>query len=98
MPESTARVHTARPERYLKQLASHMGHKVPVILEGRSAEIRFDFGTGYLVATSRHLEMRATASSPDDLRAVEDVLGSHLVRFGERDGLSVSWQAPALAQ
>ncbi|MFC4122892.1 DUF2218 domain-containing protein [Nonomuraea zeae] len=34
MPLSTAHVATARPERYVKQLISHMGHRATAELTG----------------------------------------------------------------
>ncbi|MFI2340307.1 DUF2218 domain-containing protein [Nocardia gamkensis] len=43
-----------------------------------------------------HLRIEAAA---EDLPRLEDVLARHLVRFGERDRLSVTWQHdPAAAE
>lgn len=97
MSESVARVRTNRPERYLKQLASHMGHKVPVVHEGRSAEVRFDFATACLTAAREELEMRVTASTDADLRRAEEVLGSHLLRFASEGELAVVWERAGVA-
>lgn len=95
MTETTARVRTDRPERYLKQLASHMGHKVPVVLEGRSAEVRFGFATAVLTATKAHLLMQVSAATDADARRAAEVLGSHLLRFATADELTVTWEQPA---
>ena len=36
--------------------------------------------------------MRANAEDAETLDRVKDVTGRHLERFGEKDGLSVTWQ------
>ena len=98
MPEpvtATASVATASPERYAKQLASHLG---------RRCEIREEMGgirivladTGDCLLTSREgaLDLAATAVGPDELDRVTHVVGSHLERFGQRNELTVDWQRP----
>jgi hypothetical protein len=37
------------------------------------------------------LSLRVVAEEPESLERLERVIGSHLERFGRRDGLSVSW-------
>ncbi|AEF42820.1 MULTISPECIES: DUF2218 domain-containing protein [Hoyosella] len=96
MPESVAYVATDRAERYLKQLASHFGHKVPVVREGPHAEFSFDMGYGVADASRGYLVLTAQARSANDLVSVQDILARHLAEFGERDGLTVSW-SPAIA-
>lgn len=92
---STATVPTARAARYGKQLASHMGRKVPFTWDEESGAGTVTFANGRV-----HAQLRATAealvieiTSPEtDLDNFEDVLGRHLVRFGTRDGLVCSWR------
>ncbi len=88
---STAIVDTTRPERYLKQLASHLGQRIPVTQEGPRTVWAFPFGGCVGTATSESIEFRAEATTPDDLARVEDVIGRHLERFGVRDTLVVRW-------
>jgi hypothetical protein len=38
------------------------------------------------------LVMRADAEDAETLNRVKDVTGRHLERFGEKDGLVVTWQ------
>ncbi|MEV1289615.1 DUF2218 domain-containing protein [Micromonospora sp. NPDC049679] len=97
MPAATATVRTDRPARYIKQLVSHMGRKVP-------GEITAD-GTGVLTLpagarvtltpTDGALILHADATDPDLLAAVEQAVGSHLVRFATQEELTVTWQPVA---
>jgi hypothetical protein len=90
MTISTAAVRTDRPGRYAKQLVSHLSRRA----EGEwsdetgTGEIRFTSGTATLVAGEGVLDLRIDG---DDLDRWEDVVGRHLVRFGTRDELVVSW-------
>lgn len=97
MQTSQANVKTARPERYGKQLASHFSRKVEASWDEDASEgaITFpapeDAGEGTtcsLAAGEEVLHMRIDGTAD----AVERVVGTHLVRFGARDGLAVQWQ------
>ena len=88
---STAIVTTTRPERYLKQLASHLGQRISVVQEGPRTVWTFPFGECAGTATPETLELRAEATTPDDLARIEDVIGRHRERFGARDTLIVHW-------
>ena len=88
---STAIVATTRPERYLKQLASHLGQRIPVEQEGSHTVWTFPFGECAGTATPETIELRAEATTPDHLARIEDVIGRHLERFGARDTLIVRW-------
>lgn len=99
MRTSTANVTTTRPERYGKQLASHFSRKVET--EWRDADregvINFPARDGTegarctLSAGEGVLRMRIDGTSLA-VERFERVVGSHLVRFGVRDGLVVQWQ------
>lgn len=97
MIESVANVATARPERYLKQLVSHLGREVDAeqAEDGRSGALIFSSGNCVLTAETGTLRMTARAEDPERLAAVETVVARHLVRFGERDELVVEWSAAA---
>lgn len=95
---SIARVATDRPERYAKQLVSHLGRKLDV--EDTDSGSRLTFrndetgaaGVGEVVVSGEaELTLRAESDDAEMLSRIEDVLGRHLVRFGERDGLHVEW-------
>jgi hypothetical protein len=54
-----------------------------------------DVSSCLLMPGASSLEPRATASTPEGHDRVEHVVGSHLERFGQRDGLVVTWVRPA---
>jgi hypothetical protein len=90
---STSRVMTERGERYRKQLASHFGNKVEVVEEPSGTVLRWGFGgSTTLTVEADALVMRANADDAGTLDRVKDVTGRHLERFGEKDGLVVTWQ------
>jgi len=93
MVRSVAHVATPTPERYAKQLASHLGHRVPVTeAPDGSTVLTFGAGTGTLRSEPGQLVMEAQAGDAAGLAQVEDVLARHLVRFGERQELTVTWE------
>ena len=96
MPESVARVPSRAPERYLKQLVSHLGHRLGTELlpDGRGV-IRFESGECLLAAEPDALVLSASAADGAQLGHVQDVVARHLERFGARDGIQVRWSPPA---
>jgi uncharacterized protein len=64
-----------------------------VTFDERAATIRFAFGRAELRAEEATLVIEAIAATPGELERVEHVVGSHLVRFGRRDELEVTWRA-----
>lgn len=93
MPSSTAVIVTDRPDRYAKQLVSHLGRRVPVEMApgGNGHRLTFDYGLGIVTAEPHRLLLRAEAADSDGLSRVEDVLARHLERFGEEAALAVRW-------
>ena len=49
-------------------------------------------GTTTLTVEPDALVLRADADDAESLDRVKDVTGRHLERFGEKDGLVVTWQ------
>jgi hypothetical protein len=96
VPETlTARadVPTDAPARYAKQLVSHLGRRVEWTTEGpvSTATIAGGTGTGTVEVGDGVLILRARAADTVALERVQDVLGRHLERFGQRNELSVAW-------
>jgi uncharacterized protein len=90
---STSRVATDRGERYRKQLASHFGNKIAVEESPAVTVLTWGFGgTTTLTVEDGALVLVAAADDAETLDRVKDVTGRHLERFGERDGLVVTWQ------
>lgn len=88
-----ATVLTDRPERYGKQLVSHLGRKKggQWSPETRSGTINLSSGQATVTAKDGELHLRIVASAAE-LPRLEDVVGRHLVRFGQRDELTVTWE------
>lgn len=89
---SRASVATDAPARYAKQLTSHMSRRIEASWDGSSGRLPFDFGSCALTAVDGALLLEAKAPTADDLARVEEVTGSHLVRFGRRNELVVDWE------
>ncbi|GAA2820888.1 DUF2218 domain-containing protein [Saccharopolyspora taberi] len=96
MVHASADVDTDKPERYGKQLASHLGRKCAVADEDGGIRITLpaDRGSGSCLLVYRPgvLELRAEAENAEVLESVRDVIGRHLERFGQRDQLVVNWR------
>ena len=92
MPTATATVATDRPAPYMKQLCRHFGHKTEVSFDDERGRIAIGEATCELDATRPGaLVLTAVAGDPPGLERVTSVVGSHLERFGSRDGLQVAW-------
>jgi hypothetical protein len=91
---SRALVPTSSAARYGKQLAAHLGHRIPVEADPdtTSWRVRLDHADGRITATSEHLLLEAAADDGEALATLQGVLGEHLERFGRREDLVVTWQ------
>jgi hypothetical protein len=90
---SEANVATDRPGRYGKQLVAHLSRRSVGEWsedDGRGWVEFTDLGRADLQSRSGSLHLRVEGS-PGDLDRLEDVVGRHLVRFGTRDELIVTW-------
>lgn len=91
---SSAAVVTDRAPRYGKQLVSHLGRRSVGHWDEATGSGSLDMNDGAARVTLRSapdallIEIRSAAS---DAATYEDVVGRHLVRFGERDELAVAW-------
>lgn len=93
MPASIAFVTTDAAERYAKQLASHLGRRIEVEeLPDGVRRLVFAKGEAVLTPEPERLVIRADAEDAESLAVVEDVVGRHLERFGQRNQLVVTWQ------
>jgi hypothetical protein len=96
VPETlTARadVRTDVPERYAKQLVSHLGRRVEFTVDGPRSTASIAGGTGVVEVGDGVITLLAEASDTETLDRVQDVLGRHLERFGQRNELVVEWTA-----
>lgn len=98
--KSTAHVTTDRPGRYGKQLASHLGRRLQTRWDAEAEHGQITFGgeefsggiTGEvtLTATEGTLLLQLTTDRKH-IEQVEGVVGRHLVGFGKKDELAVSF-------
>lgn len=86
-----ADVVTDKPERYAKQLVSHLGRKVAFTTDGPTSTAEIGDGTARIVVGDGVLTLLAEAPDAENLDRVKDVLGRHLERFGARNELVVTW-------
>jgi hypothetical protein len=93
-----ADVPTGTPDRYAKQLLSHLGHRVDWTTDGATSTAQLAGGTGRIVVADRVLTLIAEAPDAEALASVQHVLGSHLERFAIRtEQLTVTWTSDAAA-
>jgi hypothetical protein len=93
-----ADVPTDSPERYAKQLVSHLGRKVEWTTDGPVSTAPIVGGTGTVEVGDGVLTLRAQAPDSESLAGVQDVLGRHLERFGQRNELVVTWDSPPASE
>ena len=92
---SEAKVSIERPERYAKQLASHMGHRVPFEKIGDNYEAKFGDTLGQLEPGTGFLLMRVSGSTPNDLTGPQAALEKHLRQFAKDQDLIIEWKLVA---
>jgi hypothetical protein len=91
---SVGRSTTDRASRYGSQLVKHFTAKD---LEGSWEDgrgfVKFSGGLAEFEASDDFLTLRVVSSSEEDVARLRDVVERHLIRFGSRDELSVSWDS-----
>jgi hypothetical protein len=95
MSASRAEVATDAPDRYAKQLVSHLGHRVAFTSAGGTSTAAFGEATGSVIVGEGVLTLLVHAPDEESLERVTGVLGSHLERFGQRNELAVTWTTGA---
>lgn len=96
---STAQVATGRPARYRKQLGSHLGRNLIADVQQGRTHLTFPGeqgeapkGSCALVEEDGILRLEAEGVDEAMIERVEHVVGGHLERFGEAEGLTVVWE------
>jgi hypothetical protein len=88
---SRADVVTDAPARYAKQLVSHLGRRVEWTTDGDTSTASWGTAVGQIVVGDGVLTLLASGPDAEGVARVEDVLGRHLQRFGQRNELTVTW-------
>ena len=89
--KSVAVVATNRAERYGKQLVGHMSRKIQGEWAGQSGHLDFDGRGRVNLSTGDDALTLELDTDNSEAARLEEVVGSHLARFGSKDGLVVSW-------
>lgn len=92
MPTATATVSTDKAGRYLIQLCKHFAHKIPASWDDGKGHADFGFGTCEMLAADGTLRLACASDSPEGLGKVKYVVEDHVVRFGWKEGLSLTWE------
>jgi hypothetical protein len=91
MVHAIARVHTTQAQLYLDQICKLFEHQALTQQEGAHGEVRFEENTLTGVAESDALTLEIAAVDAQSLEHLEQMVKSHLVRWGVGDPLSVDW-------
>jgi hypothetical protein len=89
---SRADVATERPERYAKQLVSHLGRKLDFTQNGATATATVAGTVASITTREDVLVLEVNGTDPEGVARAENALASHLVRFGDKEELTVTWQ------
>lgn len=94
MLNARAEVVTPTPDRYIRQLVSHLSHKITTELQpDGTGLITVHDGRCKLAGDGELLVLEATADGAEGLAHIQDVVGRHLERFGARAALRVEWRS-----
>ncbi|WP_299038630.1 DUF2218 domain-containing protein [uncultured Pseudokineococcus sp.] len=88
-----ADVEVDRPERWAKQLVSHLSRKAPLESTAEGEELAIGSGRGVVRAEAARLVLLAHAPDAASLERVQEVLGGHLERFAAKEGVTVRWES-----
>ncbi len=93
MTTTTARLDTDRPERFIKQLISHLGNRLETssTAPGVGTVHIPDGGTCALTSDATGIRLSAEAATEEDLARVQDVVARHLLRFTDIPTLTEEW-------
>lgn len=86
-------VTTPRASRYLAQLCKHFAHKIPVEYGANSGRADFPGGSCHFNADDATLSLRLEADTDQALQHIKAVVEDHLVRFGWRESLNITWES-----
>jgi uncharacterized protein len=86
-----ADVRTDAPARHAKQLVAHLSRKLDLTTHGTTSTATIGDGTGHIITGDGVLTLLATGDDESAVARIEQVLGSHLERFGQRNELKITW-------
>jgi len=84
-------VETKKSSRYMKALCNHFDRKATASYDNDVGSITLSSGKCALIALPERLQINVVAKNEDNLEQIKRVIATHLVRFGQKDELSVHW-------
>ena len=96
MLEMTARLDSERPQRYVKQIVSHLGNRLETeLIDAEHGRVSVPGGGScMLTVNGSAIELSATAADAESMARIQDVVARHLLRFTRASGLTVDWNQP----
>ncbi|WP_420406040.1 DUF2218 domain-containing protein [Nisaea sp.] len=92
MHNAHAAIRTEKADRYLVQLCKHIAHKIPATWDAGRGHADFGFGACDMTAENGTLTLECSAPETEGLARVKYIVEDHVVRFGWKEELSVSWE------
>ena len=87
---STAAIRTEQPERLMKRLCKHWGHKFPVETGDGQGSIELPMGICRMLCTDiLQIELHGDA---DQMATFQQVVADHLRRMASSEELVIDWQ------
>lgn len=87
---SIATIPTPQPERLMKRLCKHWGHKFPVELSERQGSIELPLGICRMLCTDiLQVELQSDA---EQMPTLQQVVENHLRRMASSEELAIEWQ------
>lgn len=89
---STAQIQTSDPQRLMKRLCKHWGHKFPVELDEYQGSIELPLGVCRMQCKSTlDVELHADV---EQMSRLQQVVADHLQRMATAQQLAIEWQYP----
>jgi len=89
--QSTTQVTAEKSERYMNSLAKHFARKVPVDFNEQEIIVRFEIGNCRMTTQDTEMHFECSAVNTEKLAVVKDVVGSHIVKYGELKDAKIVW-------
>ncbi len=92
MPTAKTIVKTEKASRYLVQLCKHFAHKVPAEWSDTTGHAQLPPGPCHMMADEEALTVVCEAADDEGLARAKYIVEDHIVRFGWRENLTVTWE------
>lgn len=88
--QAVAVIATEQPQRLMKRLCKHWGHKFPVEVGEQQGSIELSLGLCRMTCTdSLKVELHSDA---EQMATLQQVVADHLQRMGSTETLVINWQ------